>query len=85
MPILSSIFLHLNPWISGSKTFEIYILAAGYKRDRADSKVPGMGGAILSDRCGSGLLETCLQVYEETTILRMEKIQDTNGNKQSVN
>lgn len=28
----------------GSKTFEIYILAAGYKRDRADSKVPGMGG-----------------------------------------
>lgn len=28
----------------GSKTFEVYILAAGYKRDKADSKVPGMGG-----------------------------------------
>eukprot|EP00913_Durusdinium_trenchii_P022003 g20676.t1 len=28
----------------GSKTFEVYILAAGYKREKADSKVPGMGG-----------------------------------------
>lgn len=55
--ILSSIFSNPNPWMSGSKTFEIYILAAGYKRDRADSKVPGMGGAILSDGCGSGSVE----------------------------
>ncbi|CAK9010861.1 Potassium voltage-gated channel subfamily B member 2 [Durusdinium trenchii] len=31
----------------GSKTFEVYILAAGYKREKADSKVPGMGGLEL--------------------------------------
>ena len=33
---------------AGSKTFEVYILAAGYKRDKADSKVPGMGGRSWS-------------------------------------
>ena len=30
--------------VRGSKTFDVYILAAGYKREKADSKVPGMGG-----------------------------------------
>ncbi|CAJ1350403.1 unnamed protein product, partial [Effrenium voratum] len=31
----------------GSKTFEVYILAAGYSREKAESKVPGIGGLEL--------------------------------------
>lgn len=31
----------------GAKTWDVYILAAGFVRDRADSKVPGIGGLEL--------------------------------------
>ena len=39
---------------TGSKTFEVYILAAGYSREKAESKVPGIGsmaGMVRGTAC----------------------------------
>lgn len=54
LPKFLSDFYQNVPNCAGSKTFEVYMLAAGYKRDKADSKVPGMGGGSWSafgERC----------------------------------
>lgn len=37
----------------GSKTFDIYILAVGFKRDKAEDQTPGMGGRELKSFFGS--------------------------------
>lgn len=56
---------------AGSKTFEVYIFAAGYKRDKADSKVPGMEGRALV-LCATvwclGLLATSQALRSEASL-----------------
>lgn len=61
----------------GSKTFDIYILAVGFKRDKAEDQTPGMGGMELksfldsawrSETLDDVLLWTLAQFEEEEEI-----------------